>query len=173
MRSSFKVNGRKHFWWMNCPALRASPDSLDAEVGAGHKAEILLWKNHWLMKLTAVTLWASGIYAPVGCWKHCCFIAPLLSVMSLIKFSTVVVWRLFEDKYFSACSGVLTRAKSGGKKKKSISVPDASGNLDFIFLWRCVCRRGEIGVRTAASGICKQIAKLKHNAQGCPVSECM
>lgn len=112
-------------------------------------------KNDWLMKLTAVTLWASGLYALVGCWKHCCFIAPLLSVMSLIKFSSVVVWRLFEDKYFSACSGVLTRAKS---EKKSISVPDASANLDCIFLWRCVCRRGEIGVRTAASGICKQIA---------------
>lgn len=56
------------------------------------------------------------MYAPpVERWKDTCFIGLLLSAMSLIKFSTPVVWRLFEDKCSCACSGVLTRAKSERK----------------------------------------------------------
>lgn len=137
---------------MNWSTLAAASDSLEEEVG--HKEKDITLKNCWLVKLSAVTLWPTGIYALVEHWKDCCFIVPLLSAMSLIKFSTVVVWRLFEDKCFSAYSGVLTRAKS----EKSINVPDASSNLDFIFLYRCVFGRGEISVRTTAAGIFKHIA---------------
>lgn len=120
---------------MNCFTPPASPDH---------------WKRRWrwyikrryyfekLLTCEAVTLWATGIYTLVEWWKDCCFIVLLLSAMPLIKFSTVVVWRLFEDKCFSACSCVLTRAKS----ERSINVPDASSSLDFIFLYRCVCGKG-------------------------------
>lgn len=126
--------------------------------GGRTRSRDITLKNRWLVKLSAVTLWATAIYALFECWKDCCFIAPLLSAMSLIKFTRVVVCRLFEDKCFSACCGMLTRAKS----EKNINVPDATSNLDFIFLYRCVCGRGEIGEGAAAAGILKHKAKPTH-----------
>lgn len=53
-------------------------------------------------------------------------------------------------------------ADSGKEWKESINAPDASFNLDFIFLSRCVCGRGEIGVKATAADICKHIAMPTH-----------
>lgn len=49
------------------------------------------------------------------------------------------------------------------KKKNSINVPDASSNLDFIFLHRCVCQRGRNYCEYSSS-------RYLHDTQGCPVS---
>lgn len=90
------------------------------------------------------------LYALVERWKDCCFIVLLLSVMSLIKFSTVVVWDSLKTNVSQPAVFCWLP-----QRMESINVPDASPFLGFILLYRCALERWEIGIRTTAAGIFK------------------